>query len=147
MRRLLVALGHLWTSPNTALGVTAGLLGAPFGARPYRSGGALAFRRMPCFRGALTLGGVILHDGDSLDRLVRTYASRCRSTGQKPRVSLGAHERAHVLQYLVLGPLFLPVYFICGGVSASNPLERAADLYALAGTGWWPWRWRRCRYH
>jgi hypothetical protein len=43
-----------------------------------------------------------------------------------------------VLQYLVLGPLFLPAYFICGGVCARNPFERAADLYALTGRGWWP---------
>jgi len=53
-------------------------------------------------------------------------------------VRLGDHERAHVFQYMVLGPLFLPVYLACGGVSVRNPFERAADRYALQGRGWWP---------
>jgi hypothetical protein len=38
----------------------------------------------------------------------------------------------------VLGPLFLPLYLLCGGVSARNPFERAADRYAQCGHGWWP---------
>lgn len=147
MRRWFVVPGHVWTAPNTLLGLVAGLLGVPFGARPYRCDGALAFRRMPRFFGALTLGGVILHAGDSLDVLVPTYTARVRPKARVGRVGLGAHEHAHVLQYLVLGPLFLPVYFICGGVSARNPFERAADLFALTGKGWWPWRRRGCRYH
>ncbi|WHZ18123.1 MAG: hypothetical protein OJF55_000272 [Rhodanobacteraceae bacterium] len=138
MRRLLVALGHLWTAPNTLLGLVAGLLSVPFGARPYRSDGALVFRRMPRFFGALTLGGVILHAGHSLDVAVPTYAARVRRE-VSPCVCLADHERAHVLQYLVLGPLFLPVYLLCGGVSARNPFEQAADRFALTGTGWWPW--------
>ena len=139
--------GHVWTAPNTLAGLVAGLLGMPFGARPYRYHDALAFRRMPRFFGALTLGGVILHGDQSLDVLVPTYSARLRPAARVRRVSLGDHERAHVLQYLMLGPLFVPVYFICGGVSARNPFERAADLFALTGRGWWPgWR-RSCRYH
>lgn len=147
MRRLLIASGHLWTAPNTLLGLVAGLLGVPFGARLYRCDGALAFRRMPRFFGALTLGGVILHAGGSLDVGVPTYSARLRPAARVEHVRLAEHERAHVLQYLVLGPLFLPLYFLCGGVSARNPLERAADLFALTGKGWWPWPWRGCRYH
>lgn len=147
MRRLFVVLGHLWAAPNTLLGLVAGLLAVPFGARPYRCHGALAFRRMPRFFGALTLGGVILHAGPSLNIVVPTYTARRRRAARAGRVRLGDHERAHVLQYLVLGPLFLPVYFICGGISARNPFERAADLYALTGKGWWPWPRRGCRYH
>lgn len=147
MPRLLVVLGHVWTAPNTLLGLVAGLLGMPFGAWPYRCDGALAFRHMPRFFGALTLGGVVLHAGQSLDIMVPTYTARLRQVARTGRVRLGDHERAHVLQYLVLGPLFLPVYFLCGGVSARNPFERAADHFALTGRGWWPWRRRGCRYH
>jgi hypothetical protein len=44
-----------------------------------------------------------------------------------------------VYQYLVLGPLFLPLYFLCGGISARNRFEQAADRYARTGMGWWPW--------
>lgn len=88
----------------------------------------------------MTLGNVILYTGASLDVSCTTYehrAGRCRH----PLVRLGDHERAHVYQYLLLGPLFLPVYLSCGGISVRNPLERAADLYAMSGHGWWPW-WR-----
>jgi len=53
-------------------------------------------------------------------------------------VSLADHERAHVYQYMLLGPLFLPLYLLCGGVSVRNPFERAADRYAQSGRGWWP---------
>ena len=147
MRWWLVVLGHFWTAPNTLLGLIAGLLGMPSGARPYRYDGALAFRRMPRFFGALTMGGVILHAGQSLDVAVPTYTARLRPAARAGRARLGDHERAHVLQYLVLGPLFLPVYFLCGGVSARNPFERTADLFALTGKGWWPWPWQGCRYH
>jgi hypothetical protein len=52
---------------------------------------------------------------------------------------LGDHERAHVYQYMALGPLFLPLYFLCGGISHRNRFEQAADRYALTGKGWWPW--------
>jgi hypothetical protein len=87
--------------------------------------------------GALTLGNVILHTGASLDEVARTYA--CRAHGGNDCVRIGDHERAHVYQYLVLGILFLPLYFACGGVSARNRFEQAADRYAMTGKGWWPW--------
>ncbi|HBK46338.1 MAG TPA: hypothetical protein DDZ67_07865 [Xanthomonadaceae bacterium] len=134
-------LGALWTSPNTALGLLAGAAGMCFGARPRweRRELALVFHRWPWGPGgALTLGNVILLNGASLDLACATYehrAGRCRH----PPVRLGDHERAHVYQYLVLGPLFLPAYLACGGVSVRNRFERAADRYALHGRGWWPW--------
>lgn len=83
-------------------------------------------------------GNVILLKGASLDLQCSTYehaAGRC----QHPLVRLGDHERAHVYQYMLLGPLFLPVYVLCGGIHVRNPLERAADHYAMHGHGWWPW--------
>ncbi len=135
-----MALGALWTSPNTLLGLLVGLAGLPFGARLRLSRRelALVFQRYPWGpRGALTLGNVIVASSNDLDVACATYehaAGRCRH----PNVRLGDHERAHVLQYLVLGPLFLPLYFACGGVGVRNPLERAADRYALHGHGWWP---------
>lgn len=93
---------------------------------------------MPWFgAGALTLGNVILHTGGSLDVTCATYAHRA-GRAIEPRVSLAAHERAHVYQAMVLGPLFLPAYLACGGVSVRNPFERAADRYARCGHGWWP---------
>lgn len=139
--RVLQGLGALWTLPNTLIGLIAGLVGMVAGARWYwsRRECALVFRRWPWGPGgAITLGMVILHTGDDMDGLCLTYehrAGRC----EHPRVRLGDHERAHVFQYLLLGPLFLPLYLLCGGVSVRNPLERAADHYAMHGRGWWPW--------
>jgi hypothetical protein len=148
VRWLPLVLGGLWTSPNTVLGLLAGGIGLPFGAsvrwRPAES--AWAFGRMPWrSSGALTLGNVILHTGESLDVACSTYAHRAGRVVE-PRVSLADHERAHVYQYMAFGPLFLPLYLLCGGVSVHNRFERAADRYARSGTGWWPFaragRWR-----
>ncbi|WP_435004179.1 hypothetical protein [Xanthomonas arboricola] len=140
-------LGALWTLPNTLLGLAIGAAGSCFGARPRWSGQELAvvFHAWPWGPGgAMTLGNVILLKGASLDLQCSTYAhaaGRC----QHPPVRLGDHERAHVYQYMLLGPLFLPVYLLCGGIHVRNPLERAADAYALHGHGWWPWGSQRNR--
>ena len=81
---------------------------------------------------------MVLHTGSSLDRAVRTYAAVAAGL-PGPMVRLGDHERAHVYQAMVLGPLFLPLYLACGGISHRNRFEQAADRYALTGRGWWPW--------
>src|SRR3546814_19486675 len=67
-----------------------------------------------------------------------TYAHNA-GHGDEPPIVLADHERAHVYQYMVLGPLFLPLYLLCGGIRAPNRFERAADRYAGFGRGWWPW--------
>lgn len=136
-----VALGMCWTLPNSLLGLLVGLIGLAFGARMrwQRCELALVVRRWPWGAGgALTLGNVIVHTGERLDTACLTYAHRA-GYGIEPPVSLADHERAHVYQYMLLGPLFLPLYLLCGGVSARNPFERAADCYARSGRGWWPW--------
>jgi hypothetical protein len=141
MRALALAAGALWAMPNTLLGLVAGLAAFPFGARPrWRPRElALVFQHYPWGPGgALTLGNVILHTGERLDVSCVTYAHRAGLAQEAP-VSLAAHERAHVLQAMALGPLFLPLYLACGGVSVRNRFERAADRYARSGHGWWPW--------
>lgn len=135
-------LGAVWTSPNSVLGLLLGLAGLARGARCVWADGALVFHRYPWGPGgALTLGQVILHTGESLDVPCLSYAQRARGERDPAlaRIRLGDHERAHVLQYLLFGPLFLPLYLLCGGISHRNPFERAADRYA-AGGSWLPWR-------
>lgn len=142
--RALCVLGVLWTAPNTALGLVAGAVGLAFGAHAHLRPRdlALVFHRMPWGPGgALTLGNVILHTGDTLDSPCATYAHRDGHAQEAPIV-LADHERAHVLQYMALGPLFLPLYLLSGGISARNRFERAADRYAQSGRGWWPWSGR-----
>ncbi len=141
LRWMAVALGLAWALPNTIAGLAVGFAALAFGARARLRADdyAIAFDRVPWGPGgALTLGNVILHTGDSLDRDCATYAHRA-GLCEQPRVRLADHERAHVLQYMVLGPLFLPLYFLCGGIGVGNRFERAADRYALSGRGWWPW--------
>ena len=140
-RRGGLLLGALWASPWSLLGLLAGVVGLAAGAsvRISRRERALVFQHWPWGPGgAMTLGNVILDTGDGLDRTCLTYehrAGRC----VHPPVRLGDHEHAHVLQYMVLGPLFLPLYLLHGGVGVRNRFERAADRYALTGRGWWPW--------
>ena len=139
--RPLQVLGLAWTLPNTALGLLAGAVALAGGARVRASARelALVFDGVPWGPGgALTLGNVILHTGDTLDSPCVTYAHR-DGHREEPRIQIGDHERAHVFQYMVLGPLFLPLYFLFGGVGVRNRFERAADRYALSGQGWWPW--------
>jgi hypothetical protein len=140
-RRALQGLGMLWTAPNTALGLFAGAFGLAFGAHAHVRPRDLAivFQRWPWGPGgALTLGNCILHTGDSLDTHCVTYAHRAGHGDEAPIV-LADHERAHVYQYMALGPLFLPLYLLCGGIGVRNRFERAADRYAAQGRGWWPW--------
>lgn len=140
-RRLLWLTGMLWASPNSLVGLVGGIAGLCAGATVGLSprDGALVFTGYPWGPGgAITFGHVILATGPDLDAACLTYAHRARLCVQ-PAMRLGDHERAHVLQYMVLGPFFLPLYLLLGGVSVRNPLERAADRYALTGRGWWPW--------
>ena len=131
-------LGAFWTLPNTLAGLVAGVAALARGANATLANGALVFHKVPFGPGgALTLGQVILHTGDSLEGDVPTY--HCRAHGGSDCVRLGDHERAHVYQYLALGPLFLPLYFLCGGISWRNRFEQAADRYGQTGNGWWPW--------
>lgn len=134
-------LGALWTLPNTLAGSLLGLLFLLLGARVRWRGDlwAWVFEGVP-WRGpggAITFGNTVLCTLPSLDTTCRTYAHRA---GQciEPPVSLALHERAHVLQYMALGPFFLPAYLLCGGVSVRNVFERAADRYAREQRGWWP---------
>jgi hypothetical protein len=134
------ALGVLWTLPNTLIGLIAGAAGMPFGARARfsRRDLAVVFQHWPWGPGgAITFGNSILHTGATLDADCVTYEHRA-GLCQHPAIRLCDHERAHVLQYMVLGPLFLPVYLLSGGISVRNPFERAADRYAMTGRGWWP---------
>ena len=137
----LFLIGALWASPNTAIGLLIGLSSLLFGARLRISDGALVFLRYPWGPGgALTLGNTMLCTHATLDCSCRSYAERfglCPPGDTQHR--LGDHERAHVFQAMVLGVFFLPIYFICGGISARNRFEHAADRYAATGKNWWPW--------
>ena len=132
-------IGILWALPMSLIGLVAGLFTMPMGSRLRYSDHALVFSGFPFGPGgAITFGNVILNTAKDLDAIVTTY--QCRADGNRNDcIRIGNHERAHVYQYMVLGLFFLPIYFICGGVSVENRMVRAADRYALTVRGWWPW--------
>ena len=116
-----------WASPWTSLGVGVGVIGLLSGGKMQRRGRVLEFYggavshllcRTPLRSTvlAMTLGHVVLgQDSATLD------LSR-------------EHERVHVRQYEIWGPLFGPAYLICSlvlwlrGKDAyrDNPFERQA---------------------
>jgi len=140
LRALTQAIGVVWAAPVSVTGLVVGSAGWMAGATPHwqPQRHCLVFQQFPWGPGgAITLGNVILDTGKSLDRPCNTYAHDAGLCHEAPIV-MGDHEHAHVLQYMALGILFVPLYFLNGGVSARNRFERAADRYAQTGRGWWP---------
>ena len=139
--RVYQVLGVVWALPYTLAGLAVGAAGIVAGAHWHFSARdfAVVFHKLPWGPGgALTLGNVILNTGHDLCTRCVTYARHAGLSDDAP-ILLADHERAHVFQYMVLGPLFLPMYLAFGGIGVRNRFERAADRYALSGRGWWPW--------
>jgi hypothetical protein len=112
-------LGFVWTSPNTVLGLLAGLLTFQ---RPRIAHGALVFDRGPrgltwllakAHRTAMTVGFVIV-------------------SARPVDGTLAVHERHHIRQYAAWGPLFIPVYLLLALLFGyrRHPMERRARLAA-----------------
>lgn len=138
----------IWTAPNTALGLIAGMAGIPFGAKPTFEHGAIAFNNYPWKvgnGGAVTLGNSILSNEDHLTPYpILTYTARQTPSGAplppNPVVDMGKHEEGHVHQAGALGPFYLPTYILQSLFSdGPSPMEKAADAYGQTGKGWWPW--------
>ena len=112
---LLEGLGFVWAMPNTLLGLVVGALTFQ---TPRIHGGAIVFDREPrgvtwllraMNRTAMTLGFVIVSAAPVEGRLL-------------------AHERHHVRQSMLWGPLFVPVYLALAVPFGyrRHPMERAA---------------------
>jgi hypothetical protein len=112
---MVTALGFVWSLPNTLIGLVLG--GLSF-VRPRVTDGVVIFEGPPrgvtwilskMHRAAMTVGFVVV--------------SNVRVDG-----SLLVHERAHVRQSMVLGPLFIPAYVILAVPFGyrRHPMERAA---------------------
>ena len=138
------AVGKVWALPYTCAGL---VLGVPFllaGARWQVAHNAIVFHRFPLAKRAFVMGNVIFSPYADLNRMVMTYECAVRARRGLPlpqvrTVHLGRHEEAHTWQYQLLGPLFLPLYLLTLFLPSPTPFERAADLYAHTGKGWWPW--------
>jgi hypothetical protein len=136
MRGALDIVGKVWALPNTIVGTVVGLAGVPFGATISFGNNGIQFEHYPWGEGAITLGNAIIYArGTSPSDMERGLY------GDPRLLNIGRHERGHTYQYQAFGPFFLPAYLMSGGISASNPFERAANQYAGGGS-WWPWRRR-----
>lgn len=140
MLRFLRALGYIWLSPLTLVGLGAALIGS----RLYEvepdwtfhwiagpSGPWAWWMRRRNF-GAMTLGASTVY----------------RDEGQFSLAVLRRHEKTHVQQGLVLGFLFHPLAYGVGilvslargkGDYWGNPLEEQAYRSAQVGRPLWPW--------
>jgi hypothetical protein len=112
-------LGFVWTSPNTLLGLLAGLLTFQ---RPRLAHGLLLFDRTPrgltrlmlkANRAAMTIGFVVV-------------------SARPVEGTLLTHERHHVKQFAAWGPLMIPVYLLLaiGFGYHRHPMEVRARLAA-----------------
>jgi RHS repeat-associated protein len=126
-------IGKAWASPATAIGVIAGLAAfPPFGTGVRIANNAIQFVNYPWGSGAITLGNAQLFAGLQPYDVSAYYG---------PLTNVGLHEQGHTYQYQLLGIFFPAVYLPGGFASPENPLEQAADRYALGGS-WWPWSGR-----
>jgi hypothetical protein len=96
----------------------------------------------PMFFGAgVSLGNVVNYSGDPDNRSLPNYTyayveyvEESRRKSEIPRlpnangmIDIRAHETAHRKQGVVLGPLYIPTYYLSGGASSGNWMERQAD--------------------
>lgn len=119
--------GYLWASPNTMLGLsllplvllTRGRARFHHGVLEMYDGFAAWFlRHIAGGAGAMTLGHVIV----ARDRRMLDFTRE--------------HEHVHVAQYMVWGPLFLPMYglssFLCRRAGMNPYLENRFEREAYA---------------
>ena len=109
-------LAILWQLPQTLVGIAASVsTKAKVG---HLSG--IRFWQTDRFRGAVTLGEVIIVGSVGMDGLMLTVR----------------HEYGHVRQSRILGPLYLPTVCLWSGVRAWLNLYRRGRYYAT-----WTERW------
>ncbi len=112
---MLVALGFVWSLPNTLIGLVLGVLSF---TRPRLRDGVLVFEGRP--RGVTWILA-------SMQRTAMTVGFVVLST-RPVEGTLLAHERAHIRQSMILGPLFIPAYVLLAVPFGyrRHPMERAA---------------------
>ncbi len=147
----------VWASPNTAIGVSYGLLGYAVGKATGQDvkitfgNNAVQFEGNPLVQRAFTLGNAINYsgigsaEGGPKDLLGHSYTGQTSEwqNGKIVGPKLGDHEEAHTYQAQKWGPLFLPAYItsgLFGGFPKSvlsmpnstwNSFEREADGHAI----------------
>lgn len=144
---LVDGLGKAWASPYTLLGLAYGLLGYSAGRIAFACGTgrvkpqiALGNNAIEFVQNPFTIRGAAVTLGNTISYGPGTGPCDYGAYGDC-EVQLGLHEQAHTWQFQLLGPFFIPIYFIVGGLRGPthNPLERAAQEFARGRGSWWPW--------
>ncbi|MDZ7925593.1 MAG: RHS repeat-associated core domain-containing protein [Marinagarivorans sp.] len=123
--------GKIWTLPNTLIGLAYGgvghVAGLVMGTNPQIrfANNAIEFINNPLMvgHGAITFGNTIIYGQNSPPWKGGAYGEQ--------GVNIGLHEKAHTLQYQVLGPLYGPIYLLNGGFAGpgGNSFEQSAQDY------------------
>lgn len=123
-RLALSVFGGIWALPNTAIGVVLGLAGVnrwqmhDGTIEVIMKNGPVHFVTRKLGISAFTLGDCVLYNVE-------------------PCENLRQHEGRHTNQYWILGPLFLPIYFLLLGIRGyyNHPLEKDARNYEARACG------------
>ena len=118
---------YAWAAPNTALGLSFGLIGWLFGARARFNDGTVEF-----YGGRLLRRAGLLPPRFSFCAI--TFGHVILAENLATLAAVRAHEEVHVRQYERWGPFFVPAYLlsslakvICGGNPyRDNCFERQA---------------------
>jgi len=140
--------GPIWSGPNTLIGtgylllntIAAGpvmLMGGEGMGYAYGNGG-FQFWNAPLMMGGIRLGAITLMGGVDGNGIPFTpdYNGPSPYEGHQ-QINLGRHEGGHGIQQEVLGPLFIPLYFLTGGPHEANPFEIGADNYSTGNGSPW----------
>jgi hypothetical protein len=108
--KVVSTLGYIWNAPNTAVGLTYGLIGIPTEGIGWEHGqlqfkGHLLQRLLSGNSGAITIGDAGIYPAGFGPGTIRNQA-----TGQ----TLGLEESYHSSQGRILGPLYLPANLLGG---------------------------------
>lgn len=106
--------GHVWALPNTAVGLTFGTIGLPFGANMHwdSQNAILQVTNHPLMGTAMSLGDVNVFGANTPPHTPGVIVRA---------VTVGYEEALHSMQSRILGPLYFPAHLLAGTFSMLTP--------------------------
>jgi len=134
--------GKVWNSPNTAIGLTLGVVGwALGGSAPTIGNNAIQFGNNPILAPSFMPAGLTL--GNAIN-YAPGYTPNITPRGQLNTV--GQHEIQHTYQGEITGPLYIPLNLLGKGIGllingdaegSANFMEKGSYSYPARP---WPWK-------
>ena len=136
--------GKVWNVPNTAVGVTVGIVGLGISQLPGLPGGSVRFRHNAIefennplmFAGAITLGNTINYKGCESKKTFGPFA-------ELDNGYVWQHEMQHTFQGELLGPLYLPANILgaAGGYLSEGDYHGIGNFMETGPSAWPPRMW------